>query len=143
MSRKFNVKVRPNPGATIRDMYDHLNALLRKKPKHLILHVGSNDAANENTSSDDLYDRLIHLKKYAEYKVRGLKVTLSCPAVRSDNGLANAKLIHLRNKLKRNGFNIISNENITLEHLGRGGLHLNRRGTARLAMNMISHIQRL
>ena len=66
MSRKLNVKVRPHPGASIRDLYDHLNALLRKKPKYLILHVGTNDAANINTSSEDLYDRLLHQMKYAE-----------------------------------------------------------------------------
>ena len=124
-------------------MYDHLQALLRKKPKHLILHVGTNDASNEKTSSDELYDRLIHLKNFAESKVPGINVIFSCPVVRKDNGLANVKLIHLRNILKRRGVNIIDNENITYDHLGREGLHLNRRGTGRLAMNMIAFIQRL
>ena len=63
--------------------------------------------------------------------------------VRTDNGLANAKLIHLRNKLKREGINIIKNENITVEHLGKKRLHLNNRGTGKLAMNMIAHMRRL
>ena len=80
---------------------------------------------------------------FAETKVRGIHVTLSCPVVRSDNGLANTKLIALRNKLKRNGLSIVNNENITYDHLGKKGLHLSRRGTGRLAMNMISYIQRL
>ena len=103
MSKKLTVKVRPNRGATTRDMYDHLNALLRKKPTYLILHVGSNDASNAKITSDELYDRLIQLKTYAEKKVPGMQVTLSCPTMRTDNGLANIKIIHLRNRLKRNG----------------------------------------
>ena len=143
MSRKFNVKVRPNRGATTRDMYDHLNALLRKKPRHLILHVGTNDASNENTTWDQLYDRLINLKSYAECKIPGMKVTLSCPIVRTDNKLANEKILHVRNKLKRNGIDIIENSNITSEHLGRKGLHMTPKGTGRLAMNLIAYIQRL
>ena len=143
MSRKFNVKVRPHKGACIRDMYDHLNALLRKKPTYLILHVGTNDASKESTTSDMVYDELIHLKDYAESKVPGMKVIISCPVVRSDNKLANMKILHVRNKLKRDGIKIINNENVTYDHLGRRGLHLNRKGTSRLAMNMIACIQRL
>ena len=143
MSRKSNVKVRPNPGATTRDMYDHLNALLRKEPKHLILHIGTNDASNKNVTSDMLYERITRLKRYAESKVKGMDVTISCPPVRSDNGIANVKLVHIRNQLKRNGYKIIENDNITYEHLGKKGLHLNSRGTGRLAMNMIACIKRL
>ena len=73
----------------------------------------------------------------------GLKVTLSCPIVRADNKLANEKILHVRNKLKRNGINIIENRNITFEHLGKKGLHMTPRGTGRLAMNLIAYIQRL
>ena len=62
MSRKHNVKVRSHPGATTGDMRDHLNALLRKKPDHLILHVHTNDAPDINTSADDIYDRLNRLE---------------------------------------------------------------------------------
>ena len=143
MSRKWNVKVRPNPGATTRDMYDHLNALLRKEPKHLILHIGTNDASDKNVTSDMLYEKITRLKRYAESKVKGMDVTLSCPPVRSDNGIANVKLVHIRNQLKRNGYKIIENGNITYEHPGKKGLHLNSRGTGRLAMNMIACIKRL
>ena len=66
MSRRKNVKVRPNPGATIRDMHDHLNALLRKKTDYLILHAGGNDASNKETTSDDIFDGLMELKAFAE-----------------------------------------------------------------------------
>ena len=141
MSKKFNVKVRANNGATIRDMNDHLNAFLRKKPSHLILHVGSNDASNKETSSDDIFDHLCDLKLFAEAKVPEIKVAFSCPTVRTDDALANIKLRYLRNRLKRAGMNIISNENIHEGHLGKKGLHLSEGGVKRLAMNMIAYIR--
>ena len=143
MSRKYNVKVRANNGATARYMVDHLNAYLRKKPDHLILHVGSNDASNENVTSDILYSRLLRLKSFAEYKVPGINVILSCPTVRSDNMRANAIILDVRKRLLEIGFNIISNENITNVHLGKKGLHLSLHGVKRLAMNLIACIQGL
>ena len=75
MSRVGKVQVRSHGGATIRDMHDHLNAILRKKPSHLIIHAHSNDASNRNMTSDDLYDGLMDLKSFAESKVANLKVT--------------------------------------------------------------------
>ena len=143
MARRRSVKVRPNPGATVRDMKDHLNALLRKKPDHLILHVHANDASNENVTSDMIFDRLMDLKDYAESKVPGMGVAISCPVVRRDNSLANVKQVQLKNRLKRSGTTIIDNDNITYDHLGKKGLHLNNRGTGKLAMNMIAFIRGL
>ena len=143
MSRKHNVKVRSHPGATTGDMRDHLNALLRKKPDHLILHVHTNDAPDINTSADDIYDRLIDLKTFAESSVPGIDVVLSCPTVRRDNGLANAKLVQVKNRLKRSGLNIIDNDNILYDDLSRKGLHLKPPGTRKLAANMIAYVRSL
>ena len=137
------VKVRPNPGATVLDMKDHLNAYLRKKPSHLILHVGANDSSSKEVSSDDIFDGLLDLKAYAESKVPGITVTFSCPTIRFDNSVACIKLVFLRNRMKRAGQRIISNENITLEHIGKKGLHLNQKGVARLAMNLRAYVRDL
>ena len=52
------------------------------------------------------------LKRYIESKGYDIKVTISCPIVRSDNDLANLKIIHFRNKLKSANISIIDNENI-------------------------------
>ena len=40
-----NVKVRHFPGSTVDDMNHHIVPVLRKKPSHLIIHVGTNDAS--------------------------------------------------------------------------------------------------
>ena len=125
------------------DMFDHLNAFLRKRPDHLILHICSNDAANKETTTDDLFSRIIRLKSFAEYKVPGINVAISCPTIRTDNGAANKKLVELREILKNAGYTIITNDNIMFKHLGKKGLHLNQHGVKQLAVNMIAFIRNL
>ena len=143
MSRRFNIKVHSHPGATIKKMKDHLNALLRNKPEYLILEVGTNDAVDRNTSADMIFDGIADLKSFAESKVPGIQVTISCPTVRTDNSVANAKLSQLNNRLKRSGLSIIQNDDITKDHLGKRGLHLKPIGTKSLAVNMITFMRGL
>ena len=40
-----SVKIRHFPGSTVDDMNHHIVPILRKKPNHLIIHVGTNDAS--------------------------------------------------------------------------------------------------
>ena len=141
MSRSGRVKVRSHGGATIRDMRDHLNAILRKEPTRLILHVHSNDASNKATTSDDLYDGLMDLKRFAESKVKNIKVTFSCPIIRTDNAIANAKQIQLKNRLKRSGLDVIENDDITEDDLGKKGLHLKPSGSTKLAKNILQYLR--
>lgn len=146
MSRQRKVVVSSHGGATVRDMKDHLNALLRRKPDHLIIHAHSNDAGNKNVSADMLYDRLLDVKRHAENVVPGISVTISTPILRQDDPRANAKHSQLNNRLKQSGLSIIVNDNITNEHIGKGkgkGLHLNGHGTGKLAVNMITFIKDL
>ena len=96
---KEKVKVYSHSGATIEDVKHHLNAHLRKKPTHLILQVGTNDAQNKQVTSDHIYDGLVELKSFAESLVPGIHVTISCPLVRSDNKWANEKLIRVEERL--------------------------------------------
>lgn len=143
MSKQFNVKVRANNGATATDMIDHLNAFLRKKTDHLILHVGSNDMSDKNSTAEIVFSQLLRLKSFAEYKVPGIKVIISCPTERSDDMAANQKIMDMRKILISSGLHVIPNDNISKVHLGKKGLHLNQYGVKRLAMNMIACIRRL
>ena len=138
-----NVKVRCHPGATIiDDMFDHLKPYLKKEPDQIILHVSTNDASSKKTS-DTIFRNLLDLKAFIKTKAPKTNVTFSCPIVRHDNGLANLKIIHLRNKLKTSNENVILNENIDYNSLGRKGLHMTPRGDTRLAMNFINFLKRL
>jgi lysophospholipase L1-like esterase len=141
MSGSVKVQVRSHGGATINDMRDHLNALLRKRPSHLILHAHSNDASCRNTTSDDMYEELVDLKSFAESQVKDIRVTISCPILRTDNTLAHAKQIQLKNRLKRSGLVIIENDGITHDDLSRKGLHLKPSGSAKLAKNILNFLR--
>ena len=71
-----------------------------------------------------------------------VKVTISCPTIRLDYQKARLTILRLRQKLSNLNIDVIINENISDEHLGQKGLHLNGRGSGRLAMNYLSHIRK-
>ena len=147
MSRRHKIKVASNGGANLDDMKHHLTALLRKKPDHLILQAGTNDAVEEHSTSDEIFDGLVGLKTFAETQVPGIKVTLACPIIRTDNSMAHAKLLQVKNRMRREGLSTLDNDNLTKEHLTVGGkhpgLHLSSKGTIELAKNYIGYIQNL
>ena len=136
-----NVKVRSFPGARIKDMYSYLIPLIEKKPKHIILHVSTNDANNK--SSDELTNELLQLKQHIEKSLPESIIIISYPTIRVDKIEAKKTLIKLRENLSILNINAIENDNIKEEHLGKGGLHLNAKGSGRLAMNYISYMQHL
>ena len=141
LSRKFNVKVRAFPGADIRDMYDFLEPLLKKRPTYIVLHIGSNDSTNR--SPDDILYRLDALKAHIMTKLPDAKIYLSCPTIRTDNGTAYLTLNKVREYMISNMNSVIDNGNIDRSCLGKAGLHLNAKGSGRLAMNFISLIRKL
>lgn len=138
--RKYKAKVRPFPGACIDDLYDYLEPLLKKKPTNMILQIGSNDATFKSASQ--ILNEIINLKVYIEHMVPGITIYLSSPVVRFDNKTANSTLREL-GMLFENFNNIIFNDNIDSSCIGKKGLHLNPRGSGRLAINFISVMRRL
>ena len=56
------VKVLDFRGATIDNLKHHLVPLLKKKPGHIILHIGTNDAVSK--TSKQILDELLQLKQY-------------------------------------------------------------------------------
>ena len=135
-----NVKVRGFSGANINDFYTYLIPLLRKKPSYIILMVGTNDAMMK--SSEELLAELLALKNWILEVLPGVIITMSCPTIRNDNQKARLTILNLRKKLNDLKLSTIINDNIVENHLGRKRLHLNNRGSARLAMNYLAHIRR-
>ena len=129
------VKVRSFPGARIKDFYSYLLPLLEKNPSNIILMAGTNDSIDK--SSDEILYELLSLKKWILYILPDVNVTLSCPTIRIDHQKARLTILRLRQKLLNLNIDVINNENINDEHLGQKGLHLNNRGSDRLAMNYL------
>ena len=134
------VKVQSFPGATIEDMYSYITPLLKKVPKHIIIHIGTNNAVYN--SSDTILDEIVKLKGYIQSQLPDAMVILSCPITRTDNGKARLTVKHIMRKIKTLNVYYMSHDNIS-DCLGVKGLHLNPKGTGRLAVNLISQMWKL
>ena len=140
LSKTRNVKVRSFSGAYVDDMYDYLLPLLKKKPSYIFLHIGSNDAPHK--TGKDIFNEILGLKRFILFMLPTVTIYLSCPVLRLDDARANLALRHLNFEMKSLP-NIIVNDKIDGSCLGKKGLHLNAKGSGRLAINFISLIRRL
>ena len=123
-------------------MYDYLSPLLKKVPSVIILHIGSNDSTQK--TSTEILEEIWNLKDRIESVLPKVKIYLSCPVIRIDNVKADLTLRHLGKKLQHHfSSSVIINDNIDSSCLGKKVLHLNPRGSGRLAMNYISLMRRL
>ena len=137
---RYFAKVRAFSGARIDDIYDYLKPLLAKQPT-VILHVGTNDAHVK--TPNEMLNELIHLKEYVQTILPDSNVFISTPTLRLDDNKANVSLRELSKKLKDSVSNIVENGNILSEGIGKKGLHLNEKGSGRLALNYINLMKRL
>ena len=138
--QKYKIKVRAFPGATVDDMHDYLKPLLKKNPSNIILHIGSNDSIHK--TANEILNEIQNLISFIKDILPDVKIYHSCPTLRTDNARANAVLNKL-NLMMKDKPNSIHNENIDESCLGRKGLHLNPKGSGRLAINYISLMRRL
>ena len=139
LSKKNIVKVRPFSGARVTDMNDYLKPLLKKHPSKIILHVGTNDAADR--SSRAILDDLLKLKHNIKSALPQSKVIISCPINRNDNGKASLTIRRLNHHLGDLEINCVTNDNIESDCLIEDGLHLNTKGHGKLAMNFIRNFK--
>ena len=142
---KCHIEVRPYPGALIDDMYDYLKPLLRRRPSHVILHVGYHDTTNTAKTADVILHELINLKTFIETLVVGIRVSVSCPVVRVDDDVADAKTLQIRQELKVTYENdCISNENISHADVREDSVRrLGPRATHILRANILGFIRRV
>ena len=134
--RLRNTKVRSHPGASVEDLHFHITPYLRKKPTNIIIHVGTNNARSDN--SDTIIEKLIQLKEYILSKCPNTKIVFSSLIVRLDDENAAKVVAETNSKLLHLGADIVGNDNIQSNHISQRGLHLNGKGTTRLALNLIN-----
>ena len=137
LSNDRSVKVRKFPGATVDDLRHHALPIIRKQPKYLIIHAGTNNAVKLTTR--DILNKLLQLKSFIQEKLPDVEIIVSTPTLRSDNGKAVLTIRQLTNHLINLKINI--RDNITGKHLSKRGLHLNQSGSNLLTKN-ISKLQK-
>ena len=90
-----NVKVRNFPGATVDDLNHHIIPLLQKRPSHIIVHAGTNDAYH--STSREILNKLLNFKSFIQEKFPDCKVFILTPTLRSDNVKATLTVNELTN----------------------------------------------
>ena len=84
LSNQHNVRIRKFPGAIVNDISYHVYLILRKKPKHIIVHIETNDATC--SISREILDKLLKLKIFIKDTLPETKVKFSTLTIRSGNG---------------------------------------------------------
>ena len=142
MSRSNKVKVHSFSGANTSDMTHFLQPLMKKKPDHVLIHIGTNDLCDTLLSPDDIARNVVNLVKSVTSE--GIKCSVSSLIQRNDELWEKGQKVNVA--LKRilpDQCSFIDNSNINTSHLNRSGLHLNKRGSAALALNFINFIRNL
>ena len=114
--------------------------IIAKRSDYLILYVGTTDATT-NTSRK-IVDYLLMLKCNILKQLPDCRVIGSKPTVRIDHEKANLTLRNVNKHLETLNLECIENGNISTQHHGRKGLHLNKKGKGRLALNFLNQIRK-
>ena len=62
LAKNHNVTARANPGATTRDILDHIKPALRKKPNVIMIHCWSNNLTSQEKTIENMHE-LVSLAK--------------------------------------------------------------------------------
>ena len=127
-----NCKVRTHPGATIEDMYYHLEPHLRKKPTRVILLLGTNNCGDDEPRV--IVQKLMKLRTFILSRCC-CEIFLATLITRTDSYKLYTKVNEVNQHLREMGIELMSNDNIETYHLNRGGLHLNYKGISVLIEN--------
>ena len=74
--------------------------MIRKQPKYLIIHAGTNHAVK--FTSRDILNKLPPLKSFIHEKLPNAEITISTPTLSSDNGKAALTVRQLTNHKFKN-----------------------------------------
>ena len=139
---KRRVTVRSFPGATVGDMKHYLQPSLQLKPSEIVLHVGTNDLRDR--SSRDVAEQIVDLGNLVSSSSPDTKVTISALTQRYDEECLGKKVTDCNKVIKsfcnQNGWGFVKHPNIDESCVNNQKLHLNKKGIAILASNLVNHI---
>ena len=131
--RLNNCKVRTHPGATIEDMYSHLEPHLKEKPTRVVLLLGTNNCMDDEPNA--IVDKLMRLKSFILSKCC-CEVYFTTLITRTDSFQLYTKVNEVNSQLRDIvGDRLMDNSNIDARYLTKMGLHLNRGGIDLLIQN--------
>lgn len=138
---KSKVQVKCFPGANLQDMKHYSIPALSAKPKHIILHCGTNDLHSKKP--EEIINETGELCNYLQKKNPDADITISSIITRK--GSQENKVAEVNDLLKllciENDFRFLVHQNIDFSCLNSSGLHLNKVGDSIFAKNIIETIK--
>ena len=139
-SKSTKAIVRNFPGANSYDMTDYIKPIIKKNPKYLILHVGTNDI----TSECDTRENLELIRNMITENSPQTELILSKVVIREDKNDMHGKVKKvnsiIENFCKQFNLRLINHDNITSKMLSKKKLHLNGAGVSRMAQNLKNYV---
>ena len=140
IAKKHNVTVCANPGATTRNILDHFQPTLWKKPDVVIVQCGTNYL----TSQEETIENLQELVRMAKAESPDTELVLSSTITRRDKAGLQQKFNELKAEVKyfyhNSQMKLIDNSYLEVKCLGRQKLHLSKRRSRLFAYNPLNFI---
>ena len=149
MSKKLNVNckefVKTFSGATTACINDYVKPSVRSSPDHFVLHVGTNDLSSDK-SSEEIARSIIDLATLI--KNENPNVSISNIIIRADDKKLEEKRCEvnsfLRKSCKEKNYYLIDySTRIKRNHLNKGKLHLNQKGTKLLSSIFVKELSKV
>ena len=135
----INIKIPKYPGASLTDIWDHIEPSLRKEPDQIIIHAGTNDLTNDH----NYLNNVKKIVKMVRETCKNTKLCFSSLICRNDLKDIDEKVkktnAHLENYCKQQNLGFIDNSNLKKSDLNSRGLHLQERGSSKLAKNFLDY----
>ena len=142
LSKTHKVRVINFLGGTSEKITDQLDDLIKGKPDDLIVHVETNDIANNINLLNNVKKVLRKVSKDSP----SAQLAFSSIIVRKDKKNLEKNIIEtnarLKNYCSQKGLGYIENNGIKEVNLGKKCLHLNKKGNSALAKNLLRYIER-
>ena len=149
MSKKLNanckVFVKTFSGAKTTCMHDYVKPSVRNSPDHFILHVGTNDLSSDK-SPEEIARSIIDLA--TSIKNEKHDVSISNIIIRADDKKLDEKRCEVNSFLgklckEKNFYLIDHSTRIKRNHLNKGKLHLNKKGTKLLSDIFVKELSKV
>ena len=138
--RVEKIYVKSFSGATTDDMNSHVIPTMKRNPKKVILHRGTNDIRSQATP-ENIAKEVMELAVSLSTKENIVFVSGSVPRGDNWNNKVSEIKKHLQSACRSRNMPFIDNSNISIEHhLNRSRFHLNPEGTRILANNFLFYI---
>ena len=136
-----SVRIMKHPGCSPEDMVDYEKPAARKKPATLIIHVGTNDLI-KGVNTMRKVSKCVEIIRELD-NTENSQIRFSSIIQRTDKDFSNEikeTNIKLKNFCLGKGFIFVDNDNINEYCLNNSKLHLNKKGTQRIAKNIFCHL---